>query len=121
MPNQDQGNFLSRVLNKLQIIFFRWSLLHQCGFIPTVDVSSGKSSIPHSTLTRIKSLLHFAQLVDVWRVQHSFERDYSCSSVTHNLYSHINYYFVSQSLLDLPIKATLGNILWSDLLLSTYI
>lgn len=81
---------------------------------PAVDTSSSKSTIPHSTLTHIKSLFHSAQLVDVWQVQHLFERDYSCYLVAHNSYSRINYFLVSQSLLDVPLQASLGNILWFD-------
>lgn len=94
-PNQDQGNFLSAVPDRL--LFFGGPCFILRGdfngaFSLTVDTSSGKSSIPHSTLTHIKSLLHSTQLVDVWHVQHPLERDYSCYSVAHNSFSCIDYF-----------------------------
>lgn len=63
-PNQEQGRFLSAVLDRL--ITFGGPCFVLCGdfnmsLSPFVDTSLGKSSTAHSALMHIKSLLHSAQ------------------------------------------------------------
>lgn len=79
-PNEHQDTFLRRTLSKLSD--FREGLLILGGdfnipLIPAVDTSSGTSSILMSTQKHIAQTLHGSQLIDVWRLQHSEERDYT--------------------------------------------
>lgn len=110
VPSMDQAWFLSSVLTTLS------SFGGPCFIIggdPNIalslsaDTSSGKSLVPFSTLTRIKSLLNSSHLVDVWHVQHPTERDYRHYSAAHNSYSRLKHFLISQSLLDTtPLSIT---------------
>lgn len=44
---------------------------------PTVDTSSGASSLRACLHKRITRALHEARLIDVWRLLHAGERDYT--------------------------------------------
>lgn len=117
VPNVDQAQFLSSVLTRLSSFggpcFIIGADLN-IAMSPSADTSSGRSSVPFSTLTRIKSLLHSSHLVDVWRVLYPTERDYRHYSAAHNSYSRLDHFLISQSLLDTTLQASLGHLLWSD-------
>lgn len=93
-PNQEQGSFLTAVLDRLLSFGGPCFILGgdlNVALSPSVDTSSGMSSVAHSTLMHMKSLLHSANLVDVWRLDQPTERDYSYYSVAHKLYSRLDY------------------------------
>lgn len=113
-PNTDQACFHSSTLTRLSsyggtCIIFGGYL--NVALSPSADTSSGKSSMAASSLSHIRSLLYSHNLVDVWRIHHPTEKDYSYFSVAYNSYSRLNYFLISQSLLDTPLTASLGHAL----------
>lgn len=96
-PNDRQDAFLHLILNLLTE--FKEGQLILAGDIniplaPVVDTSSQTSSLCTGTQKRINRDLHDAQLIDVWRLLHSGERDYTFFSAPHKVYSRIDYLFL---------------------------
>lgn len=96
-PNDRQDTFLHRTL-KLLSDFQEGQLILGGDFNtplnPAVDTSSNTSSMRVSTLKRITKDLHNAQLIDIWRLTHSGERDYTFYSTPHKVYSRLDYFFI---------------------------
>lgn len=116
-PNQEKLRFLSSVMSRLESfgtknIILVWDL--NTPLIPRLDISSGKSSISPTSLTKLRSLHTKMSLVDVWRVPYTSGRDYTYFSPAHCSYSHIDYLLISQSLLDSNPSPSIGLRLWSD-------
>lgn len=53
-------------------------------------------------------------LRDIWRLMHPNRREYSFFSPPHNVYTRIDYFLISQSLVDYSISSDIGNIVISD-------
>lgn len=79
-----------------------------------VDTSSGSSSVPTDSRKRIAQALHKAQLVDVWRLQHSGERDYMFYSSPHKIYTRIDYFLIPHVQLHAVHASSIGQRTWSD-------
>lgn len=52
--------------------------------------------------------------MDIWRVQHQRDRNYSYYSNIHDSYDRIDYFFVNQSGRTMAISSDIGGFLWSD-------
>lgn len=79
-PNQGQIPFLHKTFDDLTT--FMQGQLILCGDFnlvlqPSIDTSSGRSSLALSKINKVKRLLHSLQLCDAWRLLHPQERDYS--------------------------------------------
>lgn len=78
-PNNRQDLFIRDTLEKLT--FTTGQLILGADFkvplIPSLDTSSGVSSFSPASQHRVTQALQKAQLVDVWRLQHSGARDYT--------------------------------------------
>lgn len=57
---------------------------------PVEDTSTGLSSISLSTRNGITQILHRNQLIDIWRLLHPTEKDYTFYSLPHKSYSRID-------------------------------
>lgn len=113
VPNDHQGRFLKHTLDKL--LEFREGQLILGGdfnvpLIPSSDPSTGTSSVPPAH----RKALHTAQLIDVWRLQHSGERVYTFYSSPHKLYTRIDFFMIPHDQLHLVSNTTIGQITWSD-------
>lgn len=107
-PNHDQATFLSDTLHKLKV--FAQGCIILAGDInvplePQLDTSQGTSSISQKHLTLICKHLHDAQLMDIWRVLHPKDKDWSHFSHIHHSYSRIDYIFIDHHHLDLLYPA----------------
>lgn len=80
---------------------------------PTEDTSDGSSSISRETRRGISTSLHSAQLIDVWRLFHPGEKDYSFFSKPHQSYSRIDF-LIPHRHLHAVKGSTIGSITWSD-------
>lgn len=116
-PNDHQDIFIRRILVKL-MDFMEGPLILGGDFnvplTPQVDTSSGKSSVSISSHKRINQAIHNAQLIDVWRLQHSGERDYSFYSPPHKVYSRIDFFLIPHAQLHAVRETSIGSITWSD-------
>lgn len=116
-PNENQASFLDEALEKL-LDFAEGQLILGGDFnirlIPSTDTSTWISSIPPSQLKRTAKLFHKAQLIDVWRLQHSGEREYSFYSPPHKIYTRIDYFLIPHTCLHAVRATSTGNITWSD-------
>lgn len=80
---------------------------------PLLAVSKSASHLSYQYLG-YKKALQTVRLVDIWRVQHPAERDYTFYSVPHDSYSQIDYVLVSQSLISAVVNYSIGIKVVSD-------
>uniref|UniRef100_A0A8C5QX73 exodeoxyribonuclease III n=1 Tax=Leptobrachium leishanense TaxID=445787 RepID=A0A8C5QX73_9ANUR len=117
VPNKAQHRFLAKTLQILHA-FSEGTLILGGDFNvplhPTVDTSTGRSSMPSHVLRSISHTLHSSRLVDCWRALHPTDRDFSFYAHTTASYSRIDYIFLPFYHLHLLLSATIGNITWSD-------
>lgn len=117
VPNDGQDIFLQRTLSKLTDFQEGQQILGgDCNvpLAPNVDTSSGSSSIPIRARKRIAKTLHETQLIDVWRLQHPSERDYTFYSPPHKLYTRIDYFLIPHGQLHAVKDSAIGQRTWSD-------
>lgn len=82
--------------------------------LPNMDTSSGSSSVAPGVHKQVAQSFYEAQLIDVWRLQHLGEKDYTFYAPPHNLYSCIDYLLISHAQLQAVHSAAIGTITWSD-------
>lgn len=116
-PNECQDFFLSRPIDLLMEISEGQLILggdFNVPLLPNVDASSGSSSITPGVRKRVARTLHKAQLIDVWRLQHSGEKDYTFYSFPHKFYSFIDFFLIPHAQLQVVHDTAIGTTTWSD-------
>lgn len=112
-PNTHQIRFLKRLFNKLSAA--KKGALIICGdYNITADYTVDKTTRSTRPVPMLQSILQEEDLYDVWRCQHSCERDYTFHSSRHNSYSRLDMITVDRNLLQVVSSSTIHNILWSD-------
>lgn len=81
---------------------------------PILDTSNGTSTLPYRSLKQIKLQLQGLMLHDVWRTLNPQEKYFTYFSPLHQKYSKIDYFFFSQSDLQLLGKTTIEPMILSD-------
>lgn len=115
LPNVKQISLLNRIWKRVREVREGYTII--CGdfnAIPnkTLDVSAETpKSRERVTLSRFMAS---ESLHDVWRCQHSTERDYSYFSSVHRTYSRIDFFLVDKFLLQNISMSSVHNITWSD-------
>lgn len=108
-PNSHQDVFIEKTIEKLMNFSEGQMIIGgdlNIPIIPSEDSSSKLSTVPPGSRKHIDQFLHNAQLVDVWRILHPTERDYTFYSTPHKIYSRIDYFLIPHS----HIRYTLSEI-----------
>lgn len=79
-----------------------------------LDKSSQSRTISNKGSLAIDILLDELGLVDIWRVLHPQEREYTFYSHPHSTYSRIDYFLISNALVNQVADSMIGNIVLSD-------
>lgn len=113
-PNDRQDAFLNHTLEKL-LEFTEGQLILGGDFnvplLPSVDTSSGSSSVPPCPLKQIANSI---KLIDIWKFQQSGEGDYVFYSAPHKIYTRIDYFLIPHAQLHAVSDPSIGHITWSD-------
>lgn len=72
------------------------------------------SSVARRRRPTLGSLCLEERLFDPWRCLRTIERDYTCYSMVHNIYSRIDFFLTDVYTLQNVCKADIHNITWSD-------
>lgn len=79
-----------------------------------LDKSSQLNRVNSTSMTAIDRMMEELGLIDIWRLLHPSERDYTFFSHPHAAYSRIDYFLISKALVDQVQGATIGNIAMTD-------
>ncbi|MEE6517948.1 hypothetical protein FKM82_028572 [Ascaphus truei] len=63
---------------------------------------------------QFKTITKEYSLMDIWRIQHQGQKDYTFYSAPHQSYSRIDYFFATKYILEACTNSDLGPITWSD-------
>lgn len=77
-------------------------------FPSTTPSNSGRLSKSFCKLIRAKNLL------DIWRIKHPTHKQYTFYSYPHKLYSRLDHFFISSSLLMSAVSSEINPITWSE-------
>lgn len=116
-PNSHHRTFIREICDTLTTFKEGLTILGgdlNAPLCPSLDSSTGSSSMPYSTLRHIKTELASLELHDTWRFLHPSVKDYTFYSHTQNKYSRIDYFFLSQPDLPTLCKATIETMVVSD-------
>lgn len=81
---------------------------------PALDTSRCTSQVSYATIKCLKKNFQAFHLVDVWRILHPDQRDYTFYSHPHDSYTRIDFFMLPQSLLSRVTAAAIGSITFSD-------
>uniref|UniRef100_A0A3P9DFP2 Reverse transcriptase domain-containing protein n=1 Tax=Maylandia zebra TaxID=106582 RepID=A0A3P9DFP2_9CICH len=116
-PNSPQPQFFHEVCNMVRTIG-NTHIVIGGDFNRVRDVLLDKSSCTglskDPTNAAVDVMSEELSLVDIWRLLHPQERDYTFFSHPHSTYSRIDYFLVSRSLASQTIGSSIGNIAISD-------
>lgn len=116
-PNVEDPDFFLQ-LKKTFIDFGDYPIIMAGDFNQVLDVFLDKSgiSVPNANKTQeaIKSLCKDTGLLDVWRLLNPSARDYTFFSNRHSVYSRIDYFLLSHSLIESVGNCSIGTIALTD-------
>lgn len=116
-PNSDDPNFFKKIFdlildNNHSNIIIAGDF--NCYLDPFLDRLSSRPPPDIATVRFLNNILKNRNLVDIWRVQHPSEREYSFYSSVHKSYSRIDYFLISSNLISYITNSKYHNILISD-------
>uniref|UniRef100_A0AAR2KHB0 exodeoxyribonuclease III n=1 Tax=Pygocentrus nattereri TaxID=42514 RepID=A0AAR2KHB0_PYGNA len=116
-PNFDNPNFFSKVFDLLPNLSDTNVIVggdFNCVIDNYLDRSSQPTQLPSAASATVNNLMLSTHLVDIWRLQHPTDRDYSFFSQRHKSYSRIDYFLLDSNLISNVISTKYHNILISD-------
>lgn len=122
-PNTGQLDFIQTTLEKLDT-FKEGELIVGGDFNLIIDAFKDRSKFDNlkshintehpNVDSNFSSLLEAYNLIDVWRLLHNTERDYTYFSSRHNSYTRIDFFLILPNLLQCFPTSSIGYELWSD-------
>ncbi|CAH2246313.1 Hypothetical predicted protein, partial [Pelobates cultripes] len=116
-PNRNQSQYICRTLTALADFTEGTLILGgdlNTPLYPTLDTSTGRSSIPQREIRSILRALRRLRLVDCWRALHPTVKDYTHYSRVHARYSRIDYIFLQHEKLTSLQGTIIEDATWSD-------
>lgn len=119
-PNEGQIAYLRQILISL-FSFPQGPVIIAGDLNYVVDLSADKSHFLKSNLKKCKTsttllniFLNQFNLIDIWRMHHSAEKDYTFYSYRHNVHSQIDYFLISAQYRTCMVTSNIGPKLFSD-------
>ena len=117
-PNLDSPDFFADICNVMKQLGNTYCIIggdfNQVRD-PALDKSKGASTrLVHNSQIAIDVLEEELGLVDIWRILHPQDREYTFYSNQHASYSRIDYFLISKQLVSKTVTASIGNIVLSD-------
>ena len=116
-PNFDDAGFFRKTFDKLPDLS-NTDLIIAGDFNAILDWhldrSSKKQSNPSNASVTLNNLISSTNVVDIWRLQHPTDREYSFFSKLHNSYSRIDLFLLDSKLLPNMLDTKYHNIVISD-------
>jgi len=116
-PNFDSLDFFCKTFNLVSEFTEHYIIIGgdlNCYLDPCIDRSSSKPLTPLKSVSVLNNLSGSFDRVDIWRVQHPSERQYSFFSPVHCSFSRIDYFLISSGLISNLISTIYHSILVSD-------
>lgn len=116
-PNIDDPNFFKAVFHLLpdassSNIIIGGDL--NCYLDPHLDRTSSRPPPNISSVQVLNNLIQSRNIVDIWKIQHPTDKDYSFYSHVHKSYSRIDYFLADSNLVTSVTNTKYHNILISD-------
>lgn len=115
-PNRDEPCFIHKI-NKMLGGLEGHTILGG-DFNNVLDEYIDRSTINTTSVTKtglaLKTLREDIGLVDIWRLVHPLEKEYTFYSHSHKTYSRIDYFLISNSCVDLIVNSKIGVIALTD-------
>ena len=109
-PNSYEAPFIPQLLSDLASFSSPYMLIggdFNCVLNPCVNMSSPRSA-SSTKINKMHAFLNDLDLYDVWRVLHPLDKDYTFFSNPHQVFSRIDYFFSSRTVLDRIADCTIG-------------
>lgn len=79
-----------------------------------IDTTTPTTAQGSKDKKKFKELLTKCQLVDIWRLMHPIEKNYTYYSNVHGSYHRIDFFLINQRGINNILTAEIGNSVWSD-------
>lgn len=116
-PNFDCPDFFCKIFNLVANHSTHNIIIggdFNCYLDPQIDRSSSKPAPPLKSVPTLNNLMKSLDLVDIWRLQHPSDRQYSFFSPVHGSFSRIDYFLVDARLISKVDNSAYHSILVSD-------
>lgn len=115
LPNTKQLSFLKKVWKKVSTM--KQGHVIMCGdfnVVPNRELDVSNQTKHSRSRSTLNGFISSSGLYDVWRCQHSSEKDYTFYSNVHHMHSRIDLFLVDKFILQQITKSDLHCITWSD-------
>lgn len=116
-PNIDDAGFFRKTFDKISDLTSTNLIIagdYNAILDRYLDRSSQRQMGPSNASVTLNGLISSFNLVDIWRLQHPTDREYSFFSKLHNSYSRIDFFLLDSKLLTNVIDCKYHNIVISD-------
>lgn len=116
-PNYDDPDFYKKVFALIDNMSQTNLIIggdFNCVLDGYLDRSSSKRAPQSNSRNFLNVFINNSNLVDIWRLSHPTERDYTFHSHVHNVYTRIDYFLVDNKLISNVMNSKIHDILISD-------